>query len=161
MWRQRARTQWLAKGDKNTKYFHAVATQRKRRNFIKGIRDDEGVWQAEDEVVSSVFVDFYTRIFTSSNVHDLDRVLKGVNKFGSDSMNTELLKPYSKEEVDIAIKQMAPLKAPSPDGMPQIFYQSFWQNVGSEVTEAILSSLNSSTLLKSINHTFITLIRKV
>ena len=44
MWRQRARTQWVAKGDKNTKYFHGVATQRKRRNFIKGIKDSEGTW---------------------------------------------------------------------------------------------------------------------
>ena len=37
-------------------------------------------------------------------------------------MNVELLKPYSKEEVDAAIKQMAPLKAPGLDGMPPIFY---------------------------------------
>ena len=28
MWRQRARTQWMAQGDNNTKYFHAVATKR-------------------------------------------------------------------------------------------------------------------------------------
>ena len=161
MWRQRARTQSLAKGDKNTKYFHAVATQRKRKKFIKGIQDDEGVWQSEEEVVSSIFVDFYTRLFTSSNVHDIDRVLEGVNKVVFDSMNTDLLMPYSKEEVDVAIKQMAPLKAPSLDGMPPIFYQSFWQNVGPEVSNTILSCLNSETLLKSINHTFITLIPKV
>ena len=43
MWRQRARTQWVAKGDKNTRYFHGMATQRKRRNFIKVIKDGEGV----------------------------------------------------------------------------------------------------------------------
>ena len=45
MWRQRSRTQWVAKGDKNTKYFHEVATQRKRSNFIKGVRDANGVWR--------------------------------------------------------------------------------------------------------------------
>ena len=61
----------------------------------------------------------------------------------------------------IAIKRMAPLKAPGPDGMPPVFYQSFWQNGGPEVSDAILSCLNSGTLLKSINHTFITLIPKV
>ena len=63
--------------------------------------------------------------------------------------------------MDIAIKRMAPLKALGPDGMPPVFYQSFWQNVGPEVSDAILSCLNSGTLLKSINHTFITLIPKV
>ncbi|XP_050259214.1 uncharacterized protein LOC126704240 [Quercus robur] len=78
MWRQRARTQCVAKGDNNTKYFHVVATQRKRRNFIKGI------WEADE----------------------------GVKRVVTDSMNTELTKPYSREEVDVAIKQMAPSKAP-------------------------------------------------
>ena len=97
--------------------------------------------------MSSIFVDFYTRLFTSSNAHDIDRVLEGVNKVVSDNMNAELLMPYSKEEVDVAIKQMAPLKAPSPDGMLPIFYQSFWQNVGSKVTEAILSCLKSDDCL--------------
>ena len=72
MWRQRSRTQWVAKGDKNTKYFHEVATQRKRSNFIKGVRDANGVWQSKEGVVLNIFVDFYRRLFSSSNIHDLD-----------------------------------------------------------------------------------------
>ena len=35
MWKQRARTQWVAKGDKNTRYFHGVATQRKRKILLR------------------------------------------------------------------------------------------------------------------------------
>ena len=161
MWRQRARTQWVAKGDKNTRYFQKVATQRKRNFFIKGINDGEGVWQRDDEVVSATFVEFYTRLFTQSHSHDLDRVLEGVKRIVTADMNVELVKPYCMKEVDIAIKQMAPLKAPRPNGMPPFFYQSFWQHIGLEVTEAVLSCLNSGTLLKSINHTFINLIPKV
>ena len=56
---------------------------------------------------------------------------------------------------------MSPLKALGLDGMPPLFYQSFWLEIGLDVFEAILSFLNSGTLLKSINHTFITLIPKV
>ncbi|KAK9993931.1 hypothetical protein SO802_023634 [Lithocarpus litseifolius] len=104
MWRQRARTQWVAKGDNNTKYFHAVATQRKRLNFIKGIQDVDGVWQSDEGIVSKIFVEFYTRLFSSSNVQDLDRVLEGVQRAVTESMNAELIKPYSREEVDAAVK---------------------------------------------------------
>ena len=100
-------------------------------------------------------------MFTQSHSHDLDRVLEGVKRVVTADMNAKLVRPYSMEEADIAIKQMAPLKAPRPDGMPPLFYQSFWQHIGLEVTEAMLSCLNSNTLLKSINHTFITLIPKV
>ena len=161
MWRQRSRIQWVAKGDKNAKYFHGVATQRKRRNFIKGVRDLDGVWQTEEGVISDIFVDFYTKLFSLSNVQGLDRVLEGVKKIVTTDMNEELLKPYSKDEVEAAIRQMAPSKTLGPDGMPPLFYQTFWQSIGVEVSDTVLSCLNSGTLLKSINHTFITLIPKV
>ena len=79
----------------------------------------------------------------------------------TDIMNADLTKPYVQEEVDVAIKQMAPLKALGPDGMPPLFFQTFWPDIGRDVYEAVLSCLNSGTILKSINHTFITLIPKI
>ena len=106
-------------------------------------------------------MEFYTRLFTQSQPHDLDRVLEGVKRVVIVDMNAELVKPFTMEEIDTTIKQMAPLKASGPDGMLHLFYQTFWQHIGPEVSEAALSCLNSGTLLKSINHTFISLIPKV
>ena len=40
-------------------------------------------------------------------------------------MNQQLTKEYSENEVKAALKQMYPLKAPSPDGMPPLFFQNF------------------------------------
>ena len=57
--------------------------------------------------------------------------------------------------------EMAPLKAPGPNGMPPLFFQTYWIDVSMDVTHAVLSCLNSCSILKSINHTFITLIPKV
>ena len=65
------------------------------------------------------------------------------------------------EEVEFAIKEIAPLKAPGPNGMTPLFYQTYWSEVGMDISLAMLSSLNSGSLLKSINHTFINLIPKV
>lgn len=118
MQRQWARTQWMVKGYNNTKYFHAMATKRKQRNFIKGIRDEDGAWQSDEGVVSKIFVEFYIRLFSSSNVPDLDRVLEGVQRVVMESMNAKLKKPYSREEVVAAINQMAPSKALGPNWMP-------------------------------------------
>ena len=76
-------------------------------------------------------------------------------------MNDELAAPFQRSEVELAIKQMDPLKAPGPDGMPPLFFQQFWPTVGEDVIEAVLTCLNSGTIPTSINRTFITLIPKV
>ena len=161
MWQQRSRVQWLENGDKNTKFFHGIATQRKRRNFIKELRDEEGVWQNDEHIFLGLLVGFYEKLFASSNPKNMEQILNGVQEVVTDSMRTKLAQAYSVDEVEKAIKDMAPLKAPGPDGMPPLFYHTYWSDIGMDITQAILSCLNSSSLLKSINHTFITLIPKV
>lgn len=37
-WRQRAKVYWLQEGDRNTNFFHAMASQRKRRSVIHSLR---------------------------------------------------------------------------------------------------------------------------
>jgi hypothetical protein len=44
MWLQRSRVSWLKEGDRNTKYFHQRAVWRARKNNIKKLKDDAGVW---------------------------------------------------------------------------------------------------------------------
>ena len=51
--------------------------------------------------------------------------MDGVQKVVTDSMNANLTKPYSANEVERAIKDMVLLKAPGPDGMPPLFYQTY------------------------------------
>ena len=78
-----------------------------------------------------------------------------------EEMRANLAHPYTSKEVGAMIKGMAPLKAPGPDGMPPLFFKTYWIDVGMDITQAILSSLNLGSILKSTNHTFITLIPEV
>ena len=143
MWHQRSRLQWLQCGDQNTKFCHDLATQRKRRNFIKGLKDVEGTWHEDEDHISGMFTAYFAELFTSYNPHDLDRVLDGVQSVVTDDMKADLAKPYLMEEVEFSIKEMAPLKAPRPDEMPPLFYQTYWSEVGMDISQAVLSSLNS------------------
>ena len=43
-WLQRGRANWLLHSDRNTSFFHNAATARKKRNQIKKLIDENGVW---------------------------------------------------------------------------------------------------------------------
>ena len=60
-----------------------------------------------------------------------------------------------------ALKQMHPTKALGPDGMFSIFYQKYWDIVGTEITICALNSLNFCVMPIGLNETYICFIPKV
>uniref|UniRef100_A0A7N2MLN4 Uncharacterized protein n=2 Tax=Quercus lobata TaxID=97700 RepID=A0A7N2MLN4_QUELO len=48
---------------------------------------------------------------------DLDRVLEGIDAVVTESMRTNLKRPFTSEEVGVRIKEMDPLKAPGLNGL--------------------------------------------
>ena len=67
MWRQRARITYIKEGDRNTRFFHCRATQRKRRNSITSIRNQANEVCTDKEQIVATFVEYYQHLFTSSN----------------------------------------------------------------------------------------------
>ena len=72
-----------------------------------------------------------------------------------------LQEDYTRVEVDSALSHMEALKALSPDGLPPMFFQHYWQIIGDDISEVVLNCLNTSSIPPSINKTFFTLIPKV
>ena len=161
MWAQRSRILWANQADKNSKYFHCCATKRFRKNTLEGIRDEEGVWKTTKEDVGEVMVNYYNSLFTSIEGSVSASMLECVPTMIDEEMNVALCKDFEAWEVNSALKQMSPLKAPGPDGMPLLFYQHFWSTVNHDVTSSILSWLNSGIIPSPLNHTYITLIPKI
>lgn len=75
-------------------------------------------------------------------------------------MNTELSKIFTREKVTKALQQLHPIKAPRPDSMSAIFYHKFWDVVGPNIKNMVLSVLNSNLPMTEINKTNISLIPK-
>ena len=87
--------------------------------------------------------------------------LNQLERLANDNMNTQLSQEFMEWEVQAALKQMAPLKSLGPDGMPSLFYQHYWDLVGGDEINSILSFLNTATLPEPLNHAFLTLIPKI
>ena len=106
-------------------------------------------------------MDYYTNLFTRSKLEYLEEVVEVIPKVVTAEMNADLTGDFTAMEVEVALKQIAPLKALGPNGMPPLFYQNYWTLLGNDVTQSILHYLNSSSLLAALGHFFVTLIPKV
>lgn len=111
-------------GDKNTKWFHMQANNRRKRNRIRGLMDDEGIWTEEDNGMEHIVNQYFSHLFQSSDLQmgPISMILETIPTSISDEQNKELIKNFTKEEIMGVLKNMHPSKAPGPDGLQALFY---------------------------------------
>jgi hypothetical protein len=161
MWKQRSRIQWLAAGDKNTRFFHLRASRRRKKNKINQLKKENGVVTEDVMEMSRMVTSFYKELYTTEGTEEMDEVLNSVPRKVTPEMNSQLLIPFEEKEVKEALFQMFPTKAPGPDGFPVHFFQRHWEVCGEEVTSIVLKVLKGEEQLNNINKTLIVLIPKV
>ncbi|VAI29049.1 unnamed protein product [Triticum turgidum subsp. durum] len=137
MAKQRSRIDWLHEGDRNTSFFHARASARRRTNKIKALRRVDGSLCEDPEGIRSMVHDFYSNMFTSEPCDSLELVLEAIPCKVTEDMNEDLCKEYTNEEIRTALFQMGPTKAPGPDGFPALFYQIHWDVLAEDICAAI------------------------
>uniref|UniRef100_A0A2N9I5D1 Reverse transcriptase domain-containing protein n=1 Tax=Fagus sylvatica TaxID=28930 RepID=A0A2N9I5D1_FAGSY len=93
-----------------------TASQRRRRNYISRLSDERGRWHDSNEEIADLMVEYYNTLFCTSNPTSLNEAVANVPKVVTVDMNNNLIRDFRAEEVEQAIKQMAPSKAPGPDG---------------------------------------------
>ncbi|KAK2639502.1 hypothetical protein Ddye_027297 [Dipteronia dyeriana] len=141
-WRQQSHEIWLKNGDTNTKYFHARASHRRARNMTRGIYTDMGGWVSGQEGICKVVENYFGDIYKSSQPcqEDIERVTCHVQPCLNTTMS--VFWKFSTDEVQRAVFEMFPTKAPGPNGFPALFYQKIWPHVVAHVTKSCLSVLN-------------------
>lgn len=120
-WFMRARSNELRDGDKNTKYFHHKASSRRRRNTIKGLTDENGVWKSDSPTMQRIIADYFSHIFSLETPADSDTALSGLSRKVSEEMNEALDRAPSDTEIKDALFQRTQLKLL----VPMVFMLSF------------------------------------
>jgi hypothetical protein len=124
-WRQRSREIWLEAGDRNTKYFHQKAKQRRGKNTIRGILDSNGRWCEDEDGMGEIAVQYFNDIFSSSAGLEVEETVRVIDRVVTTDMNCQLLSPFTALEIQQAAFQMHPSKSPGPDSMSSFFFQKY------------------------------------
>lgn len=160
-WRQRAHVHWLEHGDRNTKFFHQYATERKRRNHIRKLRRDDGSEVSDVTGIHDLIVGYYRTLFESNAGNRVEELLHYVPVRVTQEMNQHLMGEYTDQEIKEALESIGDLKAPGPDGMLALFYKRYWHIVGEEITKDVKNFLNGGDMPQGWNTTTVVLIPKM
>ncbi|KAH7854077.1 hypothetical protein Vadar_009826 [Vaccinium darrowii] len=126
---QRSRIRWLNYGDMNTSFFHATFIQRRQRNQLIRLKDDNGVWLNSEGDINHHLGGYFSYLFCSSGHRDMAEALAATPQIISPAINSDLIRPVSDEEIEKALFQLGALKAPGPDGFLGFFYHTYWETV--------------------------------
>ncbi|KAL6228156.1 hypothetical protein ACLB2K_002110 [Fragaria x ananassa] len=116
-WRQRSRAIWLKDGDRNLAYFHRKAFSKKHRNTITGLKDENGILQDNPHMIRQMMYEYSQKIFNGEGTDEaaIPEIFKATQTTVTSEMNTDLLLPYSNEEIREALFQMHLSKSSGPD----------------------------------------------
>jgi hypothetical protein len=68
----REEIQWLAEGDKNTRFFHLRASQRKKKNRVAELSKSDGTVTTDEGEMGSIANSFYQNLYSSEGVSGMD-----------------------------------------------------------------------------------------
>ncbi|KAL5728687.1 hypothetical protein ACHQM5_001740 [Ranunculus cassubicifolius] len=115
-WRQKSREIFFKDGQSNTKYFHAMANARRRRNNISSLFIDGKVSRNREDIKNHV-VGFFDNLFKEER-----KVRPKLGNLHFDAISSDekvgLETTFSEEEVLSALGELESNKAPGPDGFP-------------------------------------------
>ena len=122
IWFQKSRCDWIASGDRNTKYYHLALVIKGQRKRIDGLEDSEGNWISDDATLKNMAIFHFQKLYCEDIV-DRPSLPKGQFPPIDQNVLVKVTRPITFEDVREALFQMSPYKASGLDGFPVVFYQ--------------------------------------
>ncbi|XP_039065573.1 uncharacterized protein LOC120211013 [Hibiscus syriacus] len=63
LWRQKSRSDWIIDGDRNTKFFHSQALNRRKVNRIQALKLSNDKWCYDENTLSTKAISFYESLY--------------------------------------------------------------------------------------------------
>lgn len=161
-WKPRSQIDWLNTGDKNTKFFYLSTLKNRASNWISAIKSEQGLLTEEKDIKVEALNFFSSLLSKDLNIpmSDQAEVVSSIPSLILPHHNDMLLAIPNILEVKKALFSLPIDKAPSLDGFPTLFFQTFWDIINQDLVKAVQEFFGARNLLKEINSTFLVLIPK-
>lgn len=164
LWNQRSRVNWALFGDRNSKFFRATAINRKKRNTIRAIHNDQGDWLTEASEVRQAFVSHFRSIFQKTQTidvstalpQDLLRELPQIPDYAHQFLCAE----PTEQEIRAVLNMLGPHKAPGPDGFNAKILQDNWDCFGPMVVREVLGFFSTGVMSRYVARSNLVLVPK-
>ncbi|GKA80136.1 hypothetical protein Tco_0786732 [Tanacetum coccineum] len=158
--KQKAKINWLSKGDANTTYFHKAVRSHVSRSRIDVITSADGNVY-ENEKVADIFVSHYEQFLgQAGHMNGFHKDLL-FNYTLDDTTASEMVRPVTMCEVKDVVFSMGNEKSSGPDGYTAAFFKEAWDIVADDIVDVVHEFFTNGKLLKELNHSIIALIPKI
>nr|KYP75582.1 Transposon TX1 uncharacterized [Cajanus cajan] len=158
-WKQWSKLLWVKDGDSNIKYFHAIASARRKTNLIQTLTHEDNVVVHDQQGLMGVAKTYFDTLFTASD-NMIDLIMNSLSQRITPADNEHLLRPFCISEFRAALFLMHADKALRPDDLNPGFYKNFWELLGPELYHAGKQWLEQGFFPEPLNQTNIVLIPK-
>ncbi|XP_028069007.1 uncharacterized protein LOC114271593 [Camellia sinensis] len=130
LWHQKSRLTWPTNGDKNTRFFHILASSRQRKNLLDSVKEN-GVIYDQPDVMKQAVVRYFSQLFSEEwKIRPkLSGVFVSIGPKASELLEVE----FSEEEIWEAVNDCDSNKASGPDGFNLSCIQKCWKIMKKEI----------------------------
>ncbi|XP_072074014.1 uncharacterized protein [Arachis hypogaea] len=154
-WKQMSRSKHAANMDRNTRYFHNIASARRRNNRIDALMLHGRLVRNQARIKGAIR-GFYKDLYRQEYVPRIgirDGLVKCIHRDEAEALEVM----PTDEEIKEAVWDCESSKAPGSDGFNMNFIKKCWDDIGPEFTAAVMGFFQSAKLPKDVNVTWVTL----
>lgn len=160
MFFQKTRSRWLQEGDRNTKFFHAMIRERRRKNSLT-LQQPDGTIINNPNQISDMAAEYFSRLFTASPYVMHSDLFEGYPATVSAEVNNSLCAVPSSKEIWESICSLSADSAPGLDGFTGHFFRGCWNIIQLDMVEMIRGFFMGDYLQQRVTTTSIMLLPKI
>lgn len=155
---KRGKINWVKEGDASTKYFHAHATMRHRKNSIASIQDHTGNLLIGHEEKAQLLWDTFKERLGTTEFSEMLFNMSDLITTSDDLIPLEA--PFTKQEIDLVVSSLPNNKSPGLDGFSSKFIKGCWTLIAPGFYMLCEALFYGSPCLRNLNSSHIALIPK-